>query len=124
MLCVSCGADENGVFHITGDQATCQDCIDIHMFDASAKIHNIKYATWSCDKIKDFLQLHSFQGVKYAQSANHYCCQGWGRVEIEGNRWLDIWKAADKICEGTRCDHRFVEGFTLRGDTLNIIYGS
>jgi hypothetical protein len=106
------------------DQTTCLDCEEFKVYDKIAEENGIKYAIWSDENVKDFSKPHPFKKAKYAASDNSHCCAGWGKVEIKGDIWLDIWKAADRICKGTRCDHRYVEWFSIIGDELLIHFGS
>lgn len=67
--------------------------------------------TWSMYEVEDLREEHAYPGVGKLLHKNH-----WGKnpvvVDIEGNTWLSLFKAADKaIRESGDLHHCFIEGF-------------
>lgn len=77
--------------------------------------------TWSMFEVDDLFQQHSFPNATRVQ----YDTEDGPKVaSIEGNTWVDLYQAADKIM---RDHHTFIEGFIRdRKDptTLKVISGS
>ena len=76
---------------------------------------------WSIYEINDLFQQHSFPG---ATRVRYLSDDGELFADIEGNTWVDLYCAADKI---VREHYTFIEGFHPRKkdpQTLDIVVGS
>jgi len=111
------------------DQTTCTVCKGYNLQEKIAKTNGIKYSHWDVNTgisgDTDFSAKHSFQGAKWMIGSNTYCCGDPAkRAKIMGDTWLDLWKAADRLCKGKVCNHRFTEFFTFHGERLEVHFGS
>ena len=123
-LCKSCGCCMS-FSGFSADQTLCLDCIEFKKADDIAKANGIKYSHWDFDADTDFSAPHNFQGAKWMIGSNTYCCENPGhRTKIMGNTWMDIWKAADRLCKNKVCNHRFVEMLSSDGYTVKVHFGS
>ena len=110
---------------------------EMDAFDAIGDSNGIKYTTWSFHDIKasQMNDPHPFGKVKRVanSSCGTYCCSSF-EVKLQGNRWIDVWIAFDRLreMEGWTdmngkthgCDHRFIEGFERTGTILFVSTGS
>jgi hypothetical protein len=107
------------------DQTTCLDCKEYLRQSQFAKANGIKHSHWDVDTMTDFSANHDFQGAKWMIDGNTVCCGlQHKRAKIMGNTWLDLWKAADRLCKGKVCGHRFTEWFTFDGTHVTAHFGS
>lgn len=79
----------------------------------SVQAENNFKAVWSLltQDVVDFKQPHPYKDAKYLSYTIH-----WGnhavKVDIEGETWLDLYRAADKAIElSGDCHHIFIEQF-------------
>lgn len=67
---------------------------------------------WSADLVTDFHNVHDYLGADEVVYKNH-----WGKksvsAKIEGDTWLDLWRAAEKCIQASGDQHHiFIERFT------------
>ena len=80
------------------------------VYEASAKAYSLD-AIWSLYEVEDMMLPHPYKNVRKVVHKNH-----WGKmavaVEIEGDRWVDLYVAADKAIKLSGDTHHcFIEGF-------------
>ena len=80
------------------------------IYNAAAKANNLE-STWSLYEVEDMMLPHPYKNVSKVVHKNH-----WGKtavaVEIEGDRWVDLYVAADKAIKlSGDTHHSFIEGF-------------
>ena len=80
------------------------------VYNAAAKANNLE-STWSLYEVEDMMLPHPYKNVSKVVHKNH-----WGKtavaVEIEGDRWVDLYVAADKAIKlSGDTHHSFIEGF-------------
>jgi len=80
------------------------------VYEAQAVVHGLT-AIWSLYEVKDMMLPHPYKNVSKVVHKNH-----WGKtavaVEIEGDRWVDLYVAADKAIKlSGDTHHSFIEGF-------------
>ena len=89
--------------------------------------HGIKIVSWSLNDgdsddpfpIARFAEKHPFHNAKWV--VNHNCPT---KTKIEGDTWLDILKACDKMKQKNNDYHDFIEIITQKGSILEIFCGS
>lgn len=82
---------------------------------------------WSMDEVSDLNAKHPYAGATHVHYSQH-----WGQatvlVPIEGDTWVDLWKAAEKaIQESSDNHHIFIENFKPfdnQPEFLNLSTGS
>lgn len=96
----------------------------------AVRVANGLTAFWNVDGADDVFARHTFPG---ASAVAFECDAFFGRrtgtftAAIVGNRWLDLWIAADAALKDSGdCHHVFIEGFKRTGNwfVLHIEAGS
>lgn len=81
------------------------------VYAAIAKMHKLK-TTWSMYEVTDMSAEHPYKGATVLVHKHHNGTRGI-EVAIKGNRWYDLYVAADAaIIESGDMHHSFIEGFT------------
>jgi len=85
------------------------------VYNAAAKANNLE-STWSLYEVENMMLPHPYKNVSKVVHKNH-----WGKtavaVEIEGDRWIDLYVAADKAIKlSDDTHHSFIEGFAVNPD--------
>lgn len=84
---------------------------------------------WSILEVADMYSEHPYQGVKelvYVTMSSHTrWMQSEVRVPVNGNTWMDLWKAADAAIRQSGDDHHiFIEGFSQDLEEVHLSTGS
>lgn len=79
-------------------------------------------SVWSISEVEDLMAAHPYLGARFVCYTSH-----WGKnhpqVPIEGDRWLDLWRAADQCIRASGDDHHiFIETFEERGDGVLFLH--
>lgn len=91
------------------------------------RVNGLKHSIWSIYGMDSF---DSKSPVPVGSKIVSWYTRGDESVTVEGETWLDLWKAADKLIGQTiddHGDHVFIEGFKkVRGDdsAYEVILGS
>lgn len=77
-------------------------------------------AVWSADEVSDFNALHPYTGATAIRYKDNI-----GKPEhtpIEGDRWIDLYRAADRAIKNSRDDHHiFIEAFKPYPDCPEVL---
>lgn len=61
------------------------------------KIYNIRQSEWQIkDYVDDFTANHPYPGISYGTMTYNYNGK-WHETQIDGNTWIDLWVAAEKL---------------------------
>jgi hypothetical protein len=74
-------------------------------------------SVWSIYELSDLYLPHGY-GEDLVVEYNGYT------EPVEGNTWVDLWRAADKLIFETDHHHIFIEAFVKKGSKLQLITGS
>jgi hypothetical protein len=76
----------------------------------AADTHQLKYSVWAYDPyMTDFYDRHAWQGAGWL-------ADGYRKVPIRGNTWVDLWVAADQLIKmAGNNNHIFIEDFSVVG---------
>jgi hypothetical protein len=81
------------------------------VYDAIAKMHKLT-TIWSMYEVSDMSAEHPYKGATILVHKHHNGTRGI-EVAIKGNRWYDLYVAADEaIIKSGDMHHCFIEGFT------------
>lgn len=91
------------------------------MFEAFADAHGLK-STWSIFEIENLGDPHPFKNATTLNYKDH-----WGEkeatVEIKGNSWGDLYKAADEcVKQSGDTHHAFIEAFRQSSINKSILF--
>jgi hypothetical protein len=90
----------------------------LNAIDAVGRDNGLAHSTWSVDGVEagDFAKPHPHAGATHVVYTTDSFFGGEGgnfTMPIEGNTWLDLWKAADAVIGASGdAHHRFIESFT------------
>ena len=85
-----------------------------NMFDAAETANGFK-STWSIYEAGDLEASHPYLGATTLSYSER-------TVAIEGGRWLDLWKAADRAIRMSGDEHHiFIEGFKPRDEDPSVL---
>jgi len=89
-----------------------------------ARVHLGLRSTWSIFEVELLQSQHPFTGATEVAYSDH-----WGNktvtAPIEGNLWVDLYRAADRCIRASGDDHHiFIEQFQPEGRTLVLQTGS
>lgn len=76
-------------------------------------------STWSIYEVSDLNEKFPFEAVLVKYNSD----DGPVEVNVEGNTWLDLWRAADKaIKESEDFHHTFIEKFSPKNNGVVVLY--
>ncbi len=82
------------------------------------------HSIWSIYSVDDLYAQHPYKGAAEVVYKDHWG-EGPVTVPVEGDRWIDLWRAADAaIVQSGDEHHVFVEQFRPQGDRLVLSTGS
>lgn len=90
---------------------------DRHDYYRDVQFANGFESVWSIYELSDLTLPHGY-GEDLTLEYNGYT------EPVQGNTWVDLWRAADKLIFETDHHHIFIEGFVKKGDKLQLITGS
>ena len=85
-------------------------------YDAIRRINNFR-SIWSIYEVSDLHAAHPYGEVLQVAYRQHWGDQGPVFAEVKGNRWIDLYEAADRAIQLSGDEHHvYIEQFTPNKD--------